>query len=82
MGMARLYVVVPCYNEEAVLEETAARLHKKLWELAASGRISSDSRVLFVNDGSKDRTWESIARLHEEHPEVFSGCLLYTSRCV
>lgn len=80
MGMARLYVVVPCYNEEAVLEETAARLHKKLWELAASGRISSDSRVLFVNDGSKDRTWEIIARLHEEHPEVFSGVKLSRNR--
>lgn len=64
--MTRMYVVVPCYNEEAVLMETASRLRKKLEELTAQGRIAPGSRVLFVNDGSKDRTWELIAQLHRE----------------
>ena len=50
--MTRMYVVVPCYNEEAVLMETASRLRKKLEELTAQGRIAPGSRVLFVNDGS------------------------------
>ena len=74
--MTRMYVVVPCYNEEAVLMETASRLRKKLEELTAQGRIAPGSRVLFVNDGSKDRTWELIAQLHREQPEVFSGLKL------
>lgn len=60
-----LYLVVPCYNEEAVLPETARRLGDKLSALTASGRISPRSRVLFVNDGSKDRTWSIICGLHD-----------------
>ena len=67
-----LYIVVPCYNEEAVLPETSRRLREKLETLAAMGKISPQSRVLFVNDGSKDRTWEIIRALHEECP-LFSG---------
>lgn len=63
-----LYVVVPCYNEEEVLPETAARLRDKLEQLMQAGKISSASRVLFVNDGSRDRTWELIVRLHEVCP--------------
>lgn len=78
--MTRMYVVVPCYNEEAVLMETASRLRKKLEELTAQGRIAPDSRVLFVNDGSKDRTWALIAQLHREQPEVFSGLKLSRNR--
>ena len=78
--MTRMYVVVPCYNEEAVLMETASRLRKKLEELTAQGRIAPGSRVLFVNDGSKDRTWELIAQLHREQPEVFSGLKLSRNR--
>ena len=58
-----LYIVVPCYNEEAVLPETSKRLREKLQELTAQGKISARSRVLFVNDGSKDRTWEIISGL-------------------
>lgn len=67
-----LYIVVPCYNEEAVLPETAARLAKKLTVLEESGMISGDSRIMFVDDGSKDRTWEIISRLHSEDKR-FSG---------
>ncbi len=62
-----LYIVVPCYNEEEVLPETARRLGDKLRSLMRAGKISPRSRVLFVNDGSKDRTWEVIAKLHMEN---------------
>ena len=74
-----LYIVVPCYNEEAALPETARRLREKLEPLAAMGKISPQSRVLFVNDGSKDRTWEIIRALHEECP-LFSGVDLTRNR--
>ena len=63
-----LYIVVPCYNEEEVLPETARRLGDKLRALMAAGKLSPRSRVLFVNDGSKDRTWEIIEGLHREDP--------------
>lgn len=62
-----LYIVVPCYNEEEVLPETARRLGDKLKALMNAGKISPQSRVLFVNDGSKDRTWEVISRIHGEN---------------
>jgi len=68
MDNRTLYVVVPCYNEEEVLPETAKRLRAKLEQLMADGKISGDSRVIFVNDGSKDRTWEIITQLHKDHP--------------
>ena len=61
-----LYIVVPCYNEEAVLPETARRLREKLEQLMGRGAISPASRVLFVNDGSKDRTWPLICQLHAQ----------------
>ena len=63
-----LYIVVPCYNEEEVLPETARRLGDKLKSLMNAGRISPRSRVLFVNDGSRDGTWQVISRLHREDP--------------
>ncbi|MBD5134266.1 MAG: glycosyltransferase family 2 protein [Clostridiales bacterium] len=62
-----LYIVVPCYNEEEVLPETARRLGDKLRALMQAGKVSPQSRVLFVNDGSKDKTWEVIGRLHREN---------------
>lgn len=68
MDHRTLYIVVPCYNEEEVLPETAGRLRAKLEQLVAAGKISADSRVLFVNDGSKDRTWEIITQLHADCP--------------
>jgi len=74
-----LYIVVPCYKEEEVLPETARRLKEKMGQLMAEGKISPASRVMFVNDGSKDRTWEIIAGLHGEDP-LFSGVNLSRNR--
>ena len=74
-----LYIVVPCYNEEEVLPETSRRLRAKLEGLMAAGRISEQSRVLFVNDGSRDKTWNIIEMLHGECP-LFSGIDLSRNR--
>jgi len=74
-----LYVVIPCYKEEAVLPETARRMKIKMRALMDSGRISDRSRVMFVNDGSKDRTWEIIRELHEGD-RLFSGVNLSRNR--
>ena len=74
-----LYIVVPCYNEEAVLPETARRLRDKLEALMAADKISEKSRVLFVNDGSRDSTWRIIQQLHKENP-LFSGVDLSHNR--
>ena len=74
-----LYIVVPCYNEEEVLPETARRLKDKLTALLAARKVSAASRVLFVNDGSKDKTWSIIAALHAADP-VFSGVDLSRNR--
>lgn len=61
-----LYIVVPCYNEEEVLPITSKLFLEKIRSLAEKGKISDDSRVLFVNDGSKDKTWEIISQLSRE----------------
>lgn len=74
-----LYIVVPCYREEEVLPETSKRLREKLKKLMAEGKISENSRILFVNDGSKDRTWEIISELHKSDP-IFSGVNLSRNR--
>jgi glycosyltransferase involved in cell wall biosynthesis len=68
-----LYMVVPCYNEEEVLHETAKQLKEKYENLIKRRLISEKSRVVFVNDGSKDKTWQIIQELHEAEPEFFSG---------
>ena len=65
-----LYIVVPCYNEEEVLPETARRLGEKLRGLVRRGLAAPGSRVLFVDDGSRDRTWALIARYHRDDPAV------------
>ena len=69
MKLPRLYIVIPCYNEEEVLPITAPMFLGKITDLASQGFISEDSRVLFVNDGSRDRTWEIIKQLakSDEH---------------
>ncbi len=59
----RLFIIIPCYNEEEVLPITAPMFREKLRTLTEAGKISEDSRVLFVNDGSKDRTWDIIREL-------------------
>ena len=74
-----LYVVVPCYKEEEVLPETSKRLKEKLTALIAQGKISPRSRILFVNDGSKDRTWPIIEELHARD-RIFSGVNLSRNR--
>ncbi len=91
-----LYIVIPCYNEEAVLPITAPLFLKKIRDLSASGKISEDSRVLFVNDGSRDRTWQIICDLaaQDEHyigiaqsrnrghqNAVFAGLMEAKDRC-
>ena len=65
----RLFIVIPCYNEQEVLPITAPMFLEKIKGLTAAGKISEDSRVLFVNDGSKDKTWSIIEELakSDEH---------------
>ena len=63
-----LYIVIPCYNEQEVLPITAPQFRDKLLQLAQAGKISTESRVLFVNDGSRDRTWEIISELAASDP--------------
>ena len=79
MNKPVLYIVVPCYNEEEVLPETSKRLKAKLVGLMECGSISPDSRIMFVNDGSKDRTWELIEQLHQSD-RIFSGVNLTRNR--
>ena len=75
MKTPRLYIVIPCYNEEAVLPITAPLFRDKLLSLSSQGKISPDSRVLFVNDGSKDSTWNLICKLSKEDEHYEGICL-------
>ena len=70
-----LYIVIPCYNEEAVLPITAPLFLKELTHLTETGAISPDSRILFVNDGSKDSTWAQIQALSRQDPRYTGICL-------
>lgn len=74
-----LYVVIPCYNEQDVLHETAKRLREKFLSLIDAGKISTQSRIVFVNDGSKDSTWKIIRELHATD-KIFSGINLSRNR--
>ena len=74
-----LYVVIPCYNEQDVLHETAKRLREKFLSLIDAGKISKQSRIVFVNDGSKDSTWKIIRELHAAD-KIFSGINLSRNR--
>lgn len=74
--MDRLAIVVPCYNEEAVLKIASEALRNVLSSLIEKEKISKDSFVLFVNDGSKDRTWELIEEEHEKYPSKVFGVKL------
>lgn len=74
-----LYIVIPCYKEQEVLHETASRLQTKMERLISANKISPDSRVMFVNDGSTDQTWPIICELHEKNP-LFSGVNLSRNR--
>ncbi len=64
--MTTLYIVIPCYNEEKVLPITAPMFLKKINDLCAQGLIADDSRVMFIDDGSKDDTWKIIQTLAKE----------------
>ena len=77
--MKTIYLVLPCYNEEAVLHETSARLKVKMNQLISENKISKDSRVTFVDDGSKDNTWSIIEEL-KESDELFAGVKLSRNR--
>jgi len=74
-----LYVVVPCYNEEEVLRETADRLLNKIEDLKNKELIANGSKIMFVNDGSKDKTWDIIRELHSEN-DIFVGINLSTNK--
>ncbi|OWR28481.1 glycosyltransferase [Saccharibacillus sp. O23] len=77
--MDKLYLVIPCYNEEEVLGETAKRLKEKMTALIARGAVSEHSRIVFVNDGSRDRTWPMIEELNAADP-IFGGVNLARNR--
>lgn len=74
-----LYIVIPCYNEQEVLSETAKRIRNKMTALIDAEQISMDSKVMFVNDGSRDSTWEIITKLHNED-KLFYGINLSRNR--
>lgn len=74
--MDRLAIVVPCYNEEEVLKIASGALREVLCNLAAKNKIAPDSFILFVNDGSRDRTWELIEEEHRLYPDQIRGVKL------
>lgn len=74
-----LYLVIPCYNEEEVLHETTKRLKEKYNDLIDKKIISKDSKVLYVNDGSKDKTWELIKEI-SSNDNLFTGISLSRNR--
>ena len=77
--MNTIYLVVPCYNEEEVLRETASRLKDKMQVLISNKVISDKSRITFVDDGSKDKTWSIIEELNS-NDKIFSGVKLSRNR--
>lgn len=78
-ALTKLYLAIPCYNEEEVLPDSAQKLLKKYDDLAAAGKITADSRIIFIDDGSKDRTWELIEELHESDSR-FGGIKMSRNR--
>lgn len=74
-----LYIVIPCYNEEEVLEETTKRLTTKLNELIKNKLISKESKVMYIDDGSKDKTWDIIKKINYEN-KLFVGLRLSRNR--
>lgn len=73
--MPVLWIVIPCFNEESVLPETSRQLLQVMNELMQKGKVDDSSRIVYINDGSKDRTWEMIEQYHAENP-LFSGICL------
>ena len=77
--MEKLYIVIPCYNEEEVLDKTKTELKKKMNTLIQNKKIDKQSKVIFVNDGSKDKTWDLIQKFYEED-KLFGGINLSRNR--
>ncbi len=75
----KLYVVIPCYNEQEVLEETTKRLTEKLNQLMENQLISKESKIFYVNDGSSDKTWEFIKEVHQQN-NLVEGLTLSRNR--
>ncbi|MFA9463689.1 MAG: glycosyltransferase family 2 protein [Velocimicrobium sp.] len=73
--MPIVWIVIPCYNEEAVLPETSKQLTLIMNQLMEQGKIDTKSKVVYVNDGSKDNSWELIEQMHNQNP-LFSGICL------
>jgi glycosyltransferase involved in cell wall biosynthesis len=78
--MLTLTIVVPCYNEQEILPQTAQQLAKKIDALQNAGLVSAKSTIVFIDDGSTDKTWELIAKYHQESPQIFSGIKLSKNR--
>ena len=77
--MEKLYIVIPCYNEEEVLDKTKTELKKKMHTLIQNKKIDKQSKVIFVNDGSKDKTWDLIQQFNQED-KLFGGINLSRNR--
>ena len=77
--MEKLYIVIPCYNEEEVLDKTNTELKKKMNTLIQNKKIDKQSKVIFVNDGSKDKTWNLIQQFYQED-KLFGGINLSRNR--
>lgn len=77
--MTNLYLAIPCYNEEEVLLDSSIKLLKKYEELMAMGKISKDSKICFIDDGSTDKTWQIISALHNKN-SIFRGIKLSRNR--
>lgn len=77
--MTKLYIAVPCYNEEEVLPDSSGKLLNKMNEMISQGKITADSRIVFIDDGSKDKTWDIISNLHSGN-EMFQGIKLSRNR--
>ena len=77
--MTKLYLAIPCYNEEEILMDSAEKLYKKYRQLMSDGLISNESRICFIDDGSKDNTWSIIKELCDKE-DVFSGIKLSRNR--
>lgn len=77
--MTKLYLAIPCYNEEDVLWDSAEKLLNKYYDMMSDGKISPDSKIVFIDDGSRDRTWDIIKDLHNQNP-IFQGIKLSRNR--
>lgn len=77
--MTKLYLAIPCYNEEEILMDSAEKLYKKYRQLMSEGLISNESRICFIDDGSKDKTWSIIKELCDKQ-NIFSGIKLSRNR--